>query len=394
MTPEVVPLDAIDGETLAPIVRRILRSEAAEVTTWDQRPLGHVAVWQNTGGLYRFSGKARLHGTEQAWSAVLKVVRLSTGSAAPFAADLEPDAPSYWKREPELFRDGILDGIAGDFIPPRCYGVAEPDEATAWIWLEDIVETGAADWSLARYGLAARHLGQFNGRYLVGEPIPAHRSFCPSWVRTNLALARARGLVLPPPAVWEEPAVRAAFPPAVAERFARNWADQDLFLDVLDRLPRTFCHRDAFRNNLMARRTAEGREQTVAIDWALAGPGHLGEDLFKFVSITLLFLRTDSRPREFAEVAFENYVAGLRDAGWSDDLRLARLGYAATVVAPPAGTIRLLREPAVLAFQVSMTGKPPDEVRSRSIERAYYLLDLADEARRLMRDLDMARSEA
>jgi len=30
------------------------------------------------------------------------------------------------------------------------------------------------DWPLERYGLAARHLGQFNGRYLTGTPLPQH----------------------------------------------------------------------------------------------------------------------------------------------------------------------------------------------------------------------------
>ncbi len=180
MTSETNQLGKIGRADLTPIVRSILGSETAEVGSWDYRSLGHRSIWQNTGGLYRFSGTAHVDGTARPWSAVLKVVQVAAVPGATFTVNRDPSAPTYWKREPELFRDGVLGGITGNLIPPRCYGVAEPDDDAAWIWLEEIVEDEADDWPLARYGLAARHLGQFNGRYLVGEPMPEHRTFGPS----------------------------------------------------------------------------------------------------------------------------------------------------------------------------------------------------------------------
>ena len=42
------------------------------------------------------------------------------------------------------------------------------------IWLEDIQETPKT-WTVERHGIAARHLGQFNGAYLTGRPLPAEQ---------------------------------------------------------------------------------------------------------------------------------------------------------------------------------------------------------------------------
>ncbi len=106
-----------------------------------------------------------------------------------------------------------------------------------------------------------------------------------------------------------------------------------------------------------------------------------------------MFMRTSLTARELDGVVFENYLAGLRDARWTGDSRLPRLGYAATSVmrAEAIFYIMFLRDPAFSARVEAQFGKPAAEVRSRRIELAYHKLDLADEARRLMREVDMLR---
>ena len=56
-----------------------------------------------------------------------------------------------------------------------------------WIWLEEVADTVGAPWPLARYGLAARHLGGFNGAYLVGRPVPAYPWLSRNWLRSLIA---------------------------------------------------------------------------------------------------------------------------------------------------------------------------------------------------------------
>src|SRR5919201_6300912 len=79
------------------------------------------------------------------------------------------------------------------------------------------------------------------------------------------------------PATWRHPLIRRAYPTPVAERLLRLHAGRGVLLDRLDRLPHTLCHLDAFRRNLFARVTDDGRQQTVAIDWASIGFAALGE---------------------------------------------------------------------------------------------------------------------
>jgi hypothetical protein len=378
----------LDRAALTPVVRRALGRPTVELVDWECRPIGYPRAWQTTAGVYRVHGTALDRGQRLPWRLVLKIAcapPVGGPTHGPSVGTREPGSLNYWKREAELFRDGVLDPVRGDFAAPACYGVDEPEAATARIWLEEVDEGVGPEWPLERFVLAARHLGAFNGRYLTGELVPAHPSFTPDYVRTDLTGGRSYREALMAPAVWAEPTVRAALPPGVAERYARLWAEQAAFLGLLERVPRVFCHRDAFRNNLIARRLPDGREQTVALDWALSGPGHLGEDLWKLVTVTLLFMRAPRGARELDAATFEGYLAGLRDAGWRGDARLARLGYAATAIwwVPPQVALLVLRDPAVAASAAGAVGPPVEVLRARVVELAHFVLDRADEAARL-----------
>ena len=63
--------NALDREALSPVVRRVLRSDTAELTTWEIGTMKHHPVWQSTGGLYRLSGTALDGGAERPWFRVV-----------------------------------------------------------------------------------------------------------------------------------------------------------------------------------------------------------------------------------------------------------------------------------------------------------------------------------
>ena len=66
----------------------------------------------------------------------------------------------------------------------------------------------------------------------------------------------------------------------------------------------------------------------VAIDWASAGIGALGEDLSLLVPSPFFRLEEEvARLPQQAELVYDGYVRGLVDAGWRGPEHLVRLGY-------------------------------------------------------------------
>ena len=74
-----------------------------------------------------------------------------------------------------------------------------------------------------------------------------------------------------------------------ARRILQLWEEREIFHNALDRLPQTLLHRDVFRRNLFAGRGEDGREKTVAVDWAFIGLGAVGEDIASLVQASLCF---------------------------------------------------------------------------------------------------------
>jgi hypothetical protein len=94
-------------------------------------------------------------------------------------------------------------------------------------------------------------------------------------------------------------------------------------------------------------------------------------------------MRVDCPARELGELAFESYLAGLRDVGWPGDWRLARLGYSIAGTIPLAA-IRWIREPELRAAASQALGRPSEEIIANEVSMHRYILDLADEARELL----------
>jgi hypothetical protein len=375
-------LSGVDTTTLAPLVRGLLGEPAAAVEGgWAVRPLGGGG---GEGlGLYRVAGSARVRDGPRPWALVCKVCAAAAGA--------DPGAWDYPAREGLAYGSGLLAALPGGLAAPRCLAVDARPDGTTRVWLEAVADAHPGPWPLARYALAARRLGRFNGAYLAGAPVPDEPWLGPGWLRdlvehagpTLAELGRLAGPGGPPLA-------RLLYPPPVVAELRRLWAERGRFLAALDRLPRTFCHRDAFRRNLLVRRGAAG-EEFVAVDWAYAGHGAVGEELVPLVVASLLFFEAEGiAPCDLDAACFAGYAAGLREAGWAGDERLVRLGFAAAAsLRYTLGTLPLevqaVTDPAMRPVFEGLLGRPLEEAVGRGVGLWPFQLGLAEEARALLR---------
>jgi hypothetical protein len=147
---------------------------------------------------------------------------------------------------------------------------------------------------------------------------------------------------------------------------------------------------DIFRRNLFSRHTAAGNHQTVAIDWAFAGRGALGEELVPLVLGSVIFFEVGlDQAQTLEEIALESYLAGLRDAGWRGDPRQVRLGYAAAASLrykfnDVGRWLALALDERLHPMVLQMWGMPIEEVIDHGVQAEASFDRLAGEARQLM----------
>lgn len=375
-------LDAIDPTVLTPLVRRALNQEDVEIIDWQMQPLsgGFSFEGGEIFGVYRFHGSAYVQGERKSWSLILK----ATG--AHLQGSHDPAAWNYWKREVLVYQSGLLTQLPGDLAAPRCFDIVEYAGEEFWIWLEEIVETGDGDWPIQRYGLAARALGSFNGAY-IDAPLEL------PWLSSSqlpIYLARAEAGIDELPRLRHHPMLGELLPGNSVQRMLRLWHERTRLLALLDRLPRTLCHHDAFRRNLFARIGLDGRDETVAIDWARMGMGVIGEELEPLFANSLRFFTVElGRIAEMDATIFAGYVDGLRAAGWQGDARLARFGFVATAALTVAVADPAIKLPMVARRIAALApGEEPPRLLGpgpvQYVAVQNHLLDLGDEALALL----------
>ncbi len=361
---------------LTSLVRRALQDEDATVIDCSSAPLDGGF---SGAAVHRFTGQAETTQGQRAWSFIRKECNSANGNSDPKDYD-------YWKREILLYQSALLHNLPRMLIAPRCFAIEERSAQRAWLWLEDMgSQEHATQWPLAQYGVAARHLGQFNGAYLVGRPLSMHIWLRRPDVRERLALAA--------PGIDQLPTLRTYpnFAPLLTdehmERIQWLWAKREQLLAMLEQLPLTFCHRDAFQHNLLLCHDGAGNQQTVALDWGSCGLGMLGEELVPLFSATLKFVVADPiRLQELDRTIFAGYMAGLRDAGWQGDEALVRFGFTALTalkagVAEPATKMpHVARRSAALppGGEAPMLLNPGGYAQAAAVSR--YELTLGEEA--------------
>ncbi len=370
------PSITVDKATLTPLVCRALDSNAIEIVDWTFHQLHGGA--QDNSRLFRFTGNANKQGEALQWSLVLKIIRWGP------AFD-DPSNIVYWKREPLAYKSELLSALPGNLVMPKCYDVVEKPDKTIWLWMEDVKDEIGSQWPLSRYGLAARHLGQFNGVFLTERPLPSWPWLRSGWLRAYTAQA-APGIAQLKSA-GDHPLVRRIYPPDVARNIFKLWDEREMFLDAFDRLPQTLCHGDAFRRNLFARRSTDGQEQTVAIDWAFMGIGAIGEEIVAPVATNIGFFEIElDDVQELEKLVFEGYLEGLNDVGWRGDPRTVRFCYAvasALRYALPISNLDYLFDENQHAFMEEFFKRPFGELLNYWGNVGRYLLDLAEEGRKL-----------
>jgi hypothetical protein len=373
----VPTLAEIDPGALAAAAAKATGCEEIELDDWRQDAI-HSAFNQATAGLYRISGTGSVAGETVPWSLILKVVQASDDK---FGGSDDPGHANYWKRELLIYQSGLLERIPG-VRAPRCFGVEQVNSVVARIWPEDVPDHLGSRWNPAVFDLAARRLGEFNGAYLVGRPLPPAGYLSRHWLRSFVGdFATAFNQL---PLLRDHPIVQRCWPDGLLDRVLQLWDERHAFLDTLERLPQTFCHLDAFPRNLLIEHSSQ---DVVAVDWSFAGVGAIGSELAPMVAATVAFF--DAEPERMGTIdrlVFNGYLNGLQKAGWRGDSQVVRLGYTAAASLHyglfPMGILILddgLRDRFERVFVHSTA-----DIVDRWARATDFLLARADEARQLM----------
>ena len=378
--------DAVGRAQLERVMRHAVGSGTAQLGDWEWHSLPYHAVLKDRI-LARVSGSAVVDGHALVpWSSVVKVIRQPP-------ADERGEIVSS-TREILAYRSGLLSNLPGPLRAPRVLGIDE-DDAAVWLWLEDLKDIYARRWPLEQFGLAARHLGLFHGAYLVSGSLPTD-PWLNHWLRRHRAELHA-GLEQSP-GYWElqrlvqSPLVQRLLGTTIAIRTAQLVADQARFVDALSQLPQTLCHHESSLANLFAVRRLDGQLETVAVDWEQVGPASIGADISTLVFGTMRRCEFDAdRAAELDQVVFTGYMSGLREAGWQGRAAEARLGFTAAVALRWGVLTSLLRGLVDGAPELQSPSQgwhvSPDALTRQSAHLCAFLLDRADEARRLISDM-------
>ena len=358
-----------DAAMISRVARAALGDPRAEVASWERTPLSWLAVASTTAELVRYSGTSA---NGPPWSAILKVLRRpETGSTAD------------WRREADVYASPFLDSLPPGITAPRVYAIDSGDDRVS-LWLEDVVESVAV-WPLARYAVAARDLGRFNGAYLAGRAKPDAPPLRNDWLAGWVSRAGDQSPeALDDPGVTDHELVRRAVPPTYFERMRALHRHRARLLAALARLPHTVSHLDAWRANLIARDSDDATE-TVAIDWSLLGLAPAGQEIAVFVNGARVWLSLGAAEADaIGERSFSAYLEGLRDAGWAGVDGDVRFAYAASVplwsgIGAPLW-LRWFTLPARREWLERKFGMPLEDAVEPFGRFIGFSLDLADEA--------------
>jgi len=312
-------------------------------------------------------------------TAILKLVAHSRGGHPNWRSGEDSAHWYYWRREVLAYESGLLESLAGGLRAPTCRLVAPRADGSVALWLEDVRAPPATTWPVARYGIAARHLGQMQGEFASGREIPDADWLSRDWLRSYLLQRDGDLALVDRTGVWKHPLLGSRFAQPPTERLRAMRRDQPRFLAALDALPRTLCHLDLHPANLFG----GNDDTTTAIDWSFVGAGAIGEDAGNLVPDAVLdFHVAPAHLDDLYETVAEGYASGLRDAGWHGPDTSVRLGMAATIAAKYAWIA-----PAMLRALSEDRADLNRRAIAESLEwwapTIAFLLDRADEARAL-----------
>jgi hypothetical protein len=290
----------LDDQTVGRIVQKATRTQGVVAPDWTISTISSGGG--EAAGIYRVVGTSTEDRKAFPWTLILKILEPSAGLGN----------PSKWnngEREALAYRSGLLDELDIGLTAPRCVEIDTAVDGTTWLWLEDVAGEADATWPVSRYGLAAYHLGLFNGSYSGNAALPTHPWLSQNWLRGWIEEAAPFIDVLAEHR--DHPNVVQMYD---VDHILGLWRDRHRRLDYVENLPQTLCHLDAYRGNLFSRRDPAGQEQTVAIDWAFVGHAAFGEELASLVAASVASGHVEpERMKELEKTVLEGYLDGLND---------------------------------------------------------------------------------
>ena len=343
--PDSLPFDLDEARAA---VCAALDNPTAAVNVAHHEPIQVGSV----GRLFRVRGSAATSdGDTLDWSLILKIQ----------GRWKRPGDPECWRRELLAYRSGLFLQLPETLVVPACHQARE-SEGEIRYWFHELFGVTAGAFQAEHYAAAARHLAHLQGPYLAGQPLP------------DLPWLSSRRWVTGTATGWGTPAIDwlggpddDALPADLRDGVCRLWAERDAFLDVVDDLPLTLCHRDYNPENLFV--LADGR--TAVIDWDCVGIGSLAEDVGDLVGEALVFQGVDpSRAHDLLASTAAAYHRGLAEAGC--DTSAAKIDLALAALMPLQWCFRVVS-------RFGASGDPGERERYTTFLR--FLLDLADRAR-------------
>lgn len=252
----------------------------------------------DVGEVYKVSGKAMTSDGSHPFALVLKKQK---------KWDRHGDT-ECWRREYEIYRHGLDQGLLQTIKLPRCYHLEESGEFTH-IWMEYIEgKTGDNIIHAPELTLAAEKLGELqaafhkNGQHDLPylRSFPAIRSsFDLWWGHTKKALASEIE----------------GFPEELRNTLNDYAARADSLLDAMDNLPLTICQGDFYHDNIIFKPRLEG-EDIYVIDWDCAGYGRMGEDAVDILMEAFVYSDRDvSLMPDFKKSIIDGYLRGVQKGG-------------------------------------------------------------------------------
>ena len=370
----------LDSTRLEPIVRRAV-ARPVTIGEWRAVPFSYQVTNPLSAGIWRISGTARDGDAVLNWSVILKIA-LSDYDVllSRFPAALRPELEHayLWDREVLAYESGIFERLPRGLTAPRLFLVDRRADS-CWLWLEDLGD-GGGQWDVARYALAARHLGRFNGAFPEGSfNAPwLTRDWIGTWILRGFG--SRGGVIIENDAIWAHPMIRDGFAPETRDRLRRYLAGRELIVQRLNARPHALGHLDAFRKNLFDRTTAAGERETALIDWSYLGYGPIGAELGHLVIGSVAFADYRQDIRALADACLPAYVDGLREGGWKGSEAEVAEGYALSAArwVSMLGWLTSVLDPARQQQMEKWMGQPLAESVVQAGARTTYLLDLID----------------
>jgi hypothetical protein len=256
-------------------------------------------------------------------SVVHKVLTRRREAPPHWASSEDPRHWNYWRREALVYSSGLPERLG--LGAPHLLGMTESPEGDVELRLEHVEGRHAAALTVADLEVAAQVLGRAQGR----ADLPDEEWLSQGFLGAYSGSRPANWALMDDDDAWAQPLMRDHFDPSLQQSLVRLHLGRDRLLRLMDDLPRTVCHLDVWPNNLIRRPSGE----MVLLDWAFVGDGALGEDIGNLIpdSVFDLLLPHDLLDELDARLT-SAYLEGLREAGWSGDERLVRLGVCASAV--------------------------------------------------------------